>query len=95
MIDTNNPLVAGAPAYLIVVALVVGALWEAWRTRKAKGRTCAAYCPRCRTDLCATGRTLEDTDLVRILCLKCGSRTEWDFDAPAPILIRLDGAPYR
>ena len=50
--------------------------------------TCKAYCPRCGDDLVSSpGTTFTDTDLVRYNCGSCGTRSEWLFDAPAPLLI--------
>ncbi len=50
--------------------------------------SCACYCPRCGIDLVADpGTTYTDTDLVRYNCGSCGTRSEWLFDAPVPLLI--------
>lgn len=51
------------------------------------------YCPGCRCDLVSRvggsdGTTMTDTDLVRYMCGKCGTRSIWNFDiAPAPIYL--------
>ncbi len=43
------------------------------------------YCPNCGLELCATS-PCTDTDWVRYTCRCCGTESEWDFDAPVPIL---------
>lgn len=57
--------------------------------------SCACYCPVCGVDLVTEpGTTHTDTDLVRYNCGACGTRSEWLFDAPVPLLIspRLERA---
>lgn len=45
------------------------------------------YCPGCNEDLVSQdGAFIEDTDLVRYRC-KCGVKSEWNFDFPAPVLV--------
>lgn len=66
-----------------------------WLKRLFGSRTetrCQALCPGCRSDLNAAANlgTCTDADLVRFTCGKCGARSAWDFDAPAPLLIRLE-----
>jgi hypothetical protein len=50
--------------------------------------SCACYCPVCGVDLVTEPGTMHtDTDLVRYNCGACGTRSEWLFDAPVPLLI--------
>jgi hypothetical protein len=58
-----------------------------WNARTPE-QTTHVYCPVCRFEQVANDCFLEDTDLVRYLCRRCGTQTEWLFDAPAPLRIR-------
>jgi transcription elongation factor Elf1 len=58
-------------------------------------QTTFVYCPTCKLEQIANNCFVEDTDLVRYRCVNCGTRTEWLFDAPVPLLISAttaDGA---
>ena len=56
--------------------------------RKKREQTTFCYCPTCQHELCSCANCfVEDTDLVRYRCTQCGTRTEWLFDAPVPLLI--------
>lgn len=41
----------------------------------------------CGNELCSTS-FLDDTDVVRYKCSKCGLITRWNFDAPIPFKIK-------
>lgn len=59
------------------------------RASRAAARAAAAFCPGCRANLMAEpGTTYTDTDLVRYVCGKCGTRSSWEFGPPAPIRIK-------
>lgn len=50
-------------------------------------QTTFCYCQQCGNELISSGSFMEDTDLVRYVCARCGYLTEWLFDAPVPLLI--------
>ena len=60
--------------------ILIGTTWE---------QKTFCYCPEfgCRYELIGNDCFLEDTDLVRYCCGRCGTISEWLFDAPAPLLI--------
>lgn len=51
------------------------------------------YCPSCRWEMVAGGRWLGQeiaTMAEGYDCARCGCRSVWDFDCPAPVLLRSD-----
>lgn len=62
--------------------------------KNARKQKTFCWCPICGEDLCSNNSFKEDTDLVRYDCCNCNCRSAWDFDAPAPILIKCDGISY-
>lgn len=70
----------------------------AWLKRKltpAPKQWTFVYCPACRFELCAGGEHLgmNSEGLETYRCAKCGEYSAWDFDAPVPLLIHVDGRP--
>ena len=61
-----------------------------WFKRKKK-QTTFCYCPNCKTELIGSGSFVSDNELVKYNCATCATVTEWLFDAPAPILWKVDG----
>jgi predicted RNA-binding Zn-ribbon protein involved in translation (DUF1610 family) len=99
---TIRAIVRGDGAlWMIVVGAVPTFLWVCYVTKaiQEQGRhrrqTTFVYCPTCGLEQIANGCFVSDTDLVRYQCKQCGTRTEWLFDAPAPILISANGVPSR
>lgn len=58
--------------------------------RTGKKQYTFVYCQNCHLELCAGGDLIEDTDLVRYKCARCGTRSAWYLDAPVPIFIEND-----
>lgn len=58
------------------------------RRKHAREQKTFCFCPGCHHDLCSNHSFISDTDLVRYACTNCGVRSEWNFDTPAPLLIR-------
>lgn len=49
------------------------------------------WCPTCKEDLCSNNSFNPDSPTtvpVQYECTNCGTRSEWDFNHPAPILLR-------
>jgi len=66
------------------------------RKPKKREQTTFVYCPTCRLELCSRIECfVEDTDLVKYKCTQCGTISQWDFDAPTPILLFVRGKPYK
>ena len=59
-----------------------------WRRLWKPKQTTFVFCPTCRLEQIAHDCFVEDTDLVRYRCVRCGTATEWLFDAPVPLLIK-------
>lgn len=59
------------------------------RLNSAPKQATFVYCPTCRLEQCANGCFVEDADLVRYRCVRCGTETDWLFDAPVPLLIHV------
>lgn len=57
-------------------------------------QTTFCYCPNCKNELIGSDSFISDDDLVKFQCMECKSITEWLFDAPVPILIKVDGNKY-
>lgn len=57
------------------------------RKLKRSQQTCFVFCPICRLEQIANGCFVEDAELVRYRCVRCGTETDWLFDAPTPLLI--------
>lgn len=78
-----------ALAPLVAVLLVEFIEWR-WRTKKSK-QTTFVYCPGCGKELCGTGPEVQwwhdDQGFVHYACT-CGLHSTWDFDMPAPVLLR-------
>lgn len=55
--------------------------------RKDK-QTTFCYCPNCKTELISSNSFISDEEVVTYKCVKCGVISEWDFDAPSPILLK-------
>lgn len=66
--------------------------WFRRKPRQPK-QTTFLYCPTCNLEQVGNDCFLEDTDMVRYQCKQCGTKTEWLFDAPVPILILVNCAP--
>ena len=58
------------------------------KLKKKYKQTTFCYCPNCKNELISSGSFISDDNLVYFECVKCDVRSEWDFDAPAPILIK-------
>ena len=61
-----------------------------WFKHKKK-QTTFCYCPNCKAELISSGSFVSDDELVKYNCTTCETTTEWLFDAPAPILITVNG----
>lgn len=59
-----------------------------------KKQTTFCYCPSCKTELISSGSFVSDNELVKYNCTTCETVTEWLFDAPAPILITVNGINF-
>lgn len=57
-----------------------------WFPKKPR-KTTWVWCPICHEDLTENNSFLENTKLVYYRCSNCHTKSSWDFDAPAPILI--------
>lgn len=57
-------------------------------------QTTFCYCPDCESELIGNGNFLEDKELVTFKCNRCSTVSNWLFDAPAPILIYVNGQKY-
>ena len=55
--------------------------------KKEYKQTTFCYCPNCSNELISSGSFISDEDIVTFICVKCCVTSEWDFDAPAPILL--------
>ena len=64
------------------------------RRKAVREQRTFCYCPICKEDLCSNDSFKEDTDLVRYECKNCGCRSSWNFDMPAPMLVRSDEIVY-
>ena len=49
-------------------------------------QTTFAWC-FCGNELCSSNSFIEDSDAVYYRCSKCLTKSKWNFDAPAPILL--------
>lgn len=56
--------------------------------RKKEKQTTFCYCKNCKNELISSDSFVSDEDVVTYKCVKCGMISEWDFDAPAPILLK-------
>lgn len=56
--------------------------------KKKQRQTTFCYCPNCKNELISSNSFIYDEDVVKYKCVKCGMVSEWDFDAPAPILLK-------
>lgn len=56
----------------------------AWNNRNQRT---FCYCPVCKQDLCSTDSFVKDTDFVYYDCSRCKTKSKWNFNALAPILI--------
>ena len=61
---------------------------------KSKKQTTFCYCPRCKTELISSGSFVSDEEVVTYKCAVCDTVTEWLFDAPAPMLLKVDGVEF-
>ncbi|MDU6995999.1 MAG: hypothetical protein E6356_14150 [Terrisporobacter othiniensis] len=52
---------------------------------KKQKQTTFCYCKNCKNELISSDSFVSDEDVVTY---KCGMVSEWDFDAPAPILLK-------
>ena len=68
-------------------------LRDLFKQKKKQGTFC--YCPNCKNELISSGSFVSDEELVTYSCTECGSVTEWLFDAPAPILIKVNGEDFK
>ena len=51
-------------------------------------QTTFCYCPTCRHELCSDPDAfVYDKEWVRYKCPKCGTYSDWHFDAPVPLLL--------
>lgn len=55
--------------------------------KKKYKQTTFCYCPNCSNELISSGSFISDEETVTFICVKCGVTSEWDFDAPSPILL--------
>lgn len=67
---------------LSIVAYLIG--------KKKNKQTTFVYCPNCDNELISSDSFVKDEDFVYYKCSECDIESIWDFDAPAPILIRYD-----
>lgn len=69
-----------------LIAQLLDGLRRWWRDR---GRTSWCYCPGCRHDLNGDDASfVQDLEgFVLYKCASCGSTSQWDFTAPAPLLL--------
>lgn len=56
--------------------------------KKKEKQTTFCYCPVCKNELISSDSFVSDKEVVTYKCTKCGIVSEWDFDAPAPILLK-------
>lgn len=79
-----------------VVFAILSAFWllgtRVWlrhvRAKRAEDNRTKCFCPGCAIDLCSrAGALVEDAEFVKYACPECGSKSVWDFGAPAPILL--------
>jgi hypothetical protein len=73
------------------------AVWLGLIVDEPRARTCWVYCPKCRRDL--NGDNLSFIYLAEAgtppdryagyRCATCATVSRWDFDAPVPLLIRV------
>ena len=67
--------------------------WGAWRAPRKQ--TTFVYCPGCRYELVAggdwLGQDVTQPEVEAYKCARCGTISAWLFDAPAPILLRING----
>ena len=62
---------------------------------KEPRQTTFCWCDKCDNELISSESYVEDDgELSIFICKECGSKSEWLFSAPAPILIRVDGEVY-
>ncbi len=64
-----------------------------WAERQARRKQHTfVYCPQCRYELVAggvwLGQDVTNLAVEAYRCARCGTFSAWDFDAPAPILLR-------
>lgn len=50
----------------------------------------ACYCPLCNNELIGSGSFVSDFRLVTYKCVECEIVSNWDFDAPVPLLIECE-----
>lgn len=56
--------------------------------KKKEKQTTFCHCPNCKNELISSNSFVSDEEVVTYKCVKCGVISEWDFDAPAPILLK-------
>lgn len=61
--------------------------------RKEKQYT-LCYCPTCGNELTESDSEVRVEELVTFRCNECYTITDWLFDAPAPILLYVNGEKY-
>jgi transcription elongation factor Elf1 len=80
---------------LVIIVLIGVLLYMVWYTyfkkRKPIQRT-FCYCPNCDHEMIGDKLSfVEDTDLVRFKCSKCGNKSEWNFDiTPVALVVTSD-----
>lgn len=78
---------------VLVLALILNNLF--FEKDEKKKQTTFCYCPECNNELIGSNSFTSDGELVMFVCTKCGTESEWDFDAPAPLLLYVEGEMYK
>ena len=67
-----------------------------WRQRRSQSTW--IYCPKCKLELIAggewIGQDVRDPAIEAYTCARCGTWSAWNFDAPAPLLVKSGADPY-
>lgn len=72
----------------------MGFLKRFFYREKEPKQTTFCYCTNCNNELISSNSFISDEELVTYVCSKCETETKWLFDAPAPILLYVDGEKY-
>ena len=70
---------------------IIGWLGHIFYFEKNKEQKTFIYCPICRTELISTNSYIgsDENNLEHFKCSVCRAHTEWSFDEPCPVLIKI------